>query len=126
MLVYILLDTFPANFLCSFTFTFCTVLSYRCSSSVGRNGGAQGLSLGPGCLYVGIVMHEFMHAAGFWHEQSRADRDNYITINHLNIQDGMEYNFEKYSWDKIQTLDVEYDLGKFNYDNKNNTLLAFF
>ncbi|XP_064114840.1 zinc metalloproteinase nas-4-like isoform X2 [Macrobrachium nipponense] len=82
-----------------------------CSSSVGRQGGAQKVSLGPGCLYVGIVMHELMHAAGFWHEQSRGDRDNYITINRPNIQDGMWYNFEKSSWDKIQTLGVEYDLG---------------
>lgn len=82
-----------------------------CSSSVGRVGGAQAVSLGPGCLYVGIVMHEFMHAAGFWHEQSRSDRDNYITINTLNIQTGMEYNFQKYGWNIIQGLGVEYDLG---------------
>ncbi|ROT75216.1 putative zinc metalloproteinase [Penaeus vannamei] len=81
-----------------------------CSSSVGRVKGAQPVSLGPGCLYVGIVMHEFMHVAGFWHEQSRSDRDNYITINKLNVQDGMWYNFEKYGWDKIQSLGVGYDL----------------
>ena len=48
------------------------------------------------CLLAGIVMHELMHAAGFWHEQSRADRDDYITINWANIQDGMEFNFLKY------------------------------
>ncbi|XP_042871755.1 zinc metalloproteinase nas-4-like isoform X1 [Penaeus japonicus] len=82
-----------------------------CSSSVGRVGGAQKVSLGPGCLYVGIVMHELMHVAGFWHEQSRQDRDNYITINKLNVQHGMWYNFAKYSWDKIQTLGVGYDTG---------------
>ncbi|XP_064079183.1 zinc metalloproteinase nas-4-like isoform X6 [Macrobrachium nipponense] len=82
----------------------------RCSSSVGRVSGAQPVSLGPGCLYAGIVMHEFMHAAGFWHEQSRYDRDNYITINKLNVKDGMWFNFEKYNWDKIQSLGVPYDL----------------
>lgn len=75
-------------------------------------GGAQALSLGPGCIYVGIVMHEMMHAAGFWHEQSRQDRDNFITINTFNIQNGMEYNFQKYGWDRIQSLGVDYDLGK--------------
>lgn len=84
----------------------------RCSSSVGRIQGAQEVSLGPGCLYVGIVMHEFMHVAGFWHEQSRSDRDNYITINMFNVQKGMEHNFDKYGWDKILSLGIPYDLGE--------------
>ncbi|CAL4227624.1 unnamed protein product, partial [Meganyctiphanes norvegica] len=80
-----------------------------CSSSVGRVGGAQAVSLGLGCLYAGIVMHELMHAVGFWHEQSREDRDRYITINWLNIQGGMDFNFKKFTWGTIQGLGVEYD-----------------
>lgn len=31
---------------------------------MGRVGGAQLLSLGNGCEYVGVVMHELMHAIG--------------------------------------------------------------
>ena len=57
----------------------------------------------------GIVMHELMHAAGFWHEQSRADRDDYITINWANIQTGMEFNFLKYDLRKIDHLGAKYD-----------------
>lgn len=55
------------------------------------------MSLGPGCVHVGIVMHELMHAAGFWHEQSRHDRDFYVTINWRNIKYGKHHNFEKVS-----------------------------
>ena len=58
---------------------------------------------------TGIVMHELMHAAGFWHEQSRADRDDYITINWSNIRKGMEYNFLKYDLRKIDHLGAKYD-----------------
>ena len=82
-----------------------------CASQVGRGGGMQLVSLGVGCVYVGISQHELMHVVGFWHEQSRFDRDDYIRINWENIEPGMEYNFDKYSWDDIQHLSVPYDYG---------------
>lgn len=81
-----------------------------CSSAVGVIGGRQELSLAEGCVFKGIVMHEFMHAAGFWHEQSRYDRDGYITIHWDNIPDQMEYNFHKYPWSRIQHLNESYDV----------------
>ncbi|KAK4020421.1 hypothetical protein OUZ56_002401 [Daphnia magna] len=80
-----------------------------CSSNVGRTGGGQPVSLGSGCVYVGIVIHELMHAAGFWHEQSRGDRDNFIAIQWDNIINGMAYNFQKYNLDRIQYLGAPYD-----------------
>lgn len=82
-----------------------------CSSGVGRQGGAQTLSLGHGCLYKGIVVHEFMHAAGFWHEQSRPDRDNYVNIHWQNIQHGLETNFRKFEGHQLDILSEPYDLG---------------
>lgn len=53
----------------------------RCFSSVGnRRVGKQQLSIGAGCDRIATIEHEFLHALGFWHEQSRADRDDYVTI----------------------------------------------
>ena len=50
--------------------------------------GSQEISLGTGCNNTGIVMHEMMHAVGFWHEQARYDRDQYVEILWENIQPG--------------------------------------
>ncbi|GFY69513.1 astacin-like metalloprotease toxin 1 [Trichonephila inaurata madagascariensis] len=66
-----------------------------CYSQVGRVGGQQLLSLGNGCLYVGTAIHEFGHALGFYHEQSRSDRDDYLIIYLENVLSGTEYNFDK-------------------------------
>ncbi|XP_033118735.1 zinc metalloproteinase nas-13-like [Anneissia japonica] len=81
-----------------------------CYSAVGVSGGAQELSLANGCYqYVGIILHEMMHAVGFFHEQSRTDRDSHITINWNNIEDGMAYNFDSYPSTYIDDLGTNYD-----------------
>ena len=66
-----------------------------CSSYIGKIGGRQLLSVSSGCS-TGNVVHEIAHALGFWHEQSRADRDEFITINWENIRAGYEHNFRTY------------------------------
>lgn len=70
-----------------------TIVNTRtgCWSSVGKTSGEQFLNLqSPGCLStLGTPVHEFMHAIGFYHEQSRFDRDDYVTILWENIEMGM-------------------------------------
>ncbi|XP_068776895.1 astacin-like metalloendopeptidase isoform X2 [Struthio camelus] len=76
---------------------FARLTCVRCFSSVGRAGGMQPLSLAPACLQrgKGVALHELMHVAGFWHEHSRADRDDYISISWDHILPGFEGNFMK-------------------------------
>lgn len=65
------------------------------SSYVGRQGGAQALTLR--CFDRRTITHELMHALGFWHEQSRPDRDQYVTIHWNNITPAYTYAFDKYT-----------------------------
>ncbi|GMT36552.1 hypothetical protein PFISCL1PPCAC_27849, partial [Pristionchus fissidentatus] len=82
-----------------------------CYSLVGKNGGRQVLSLGDGCIQKGIIVHELMHTVGFFHEQSRADRDDYVTINWMNVENGLQDQFDKYSLTMIDHLGTAYDYG---------------
>jgi hypothetical protein len=72
-----------------------------CSSYIGMVGGKQNITLSSSCS-TGNTIHEIGHAIGLWHEQSRVDRDSYITIKYNNIQSGREHNFQTYAqqgWD---------------------------
>ncbi|XP_043921781.1 meprin A subunit beta-like [Protopterus annectens] len=81
-----------------------------CSSKVGnRQMGQQSLSIGSGCDRLATIEHEFFHALGFWHEQSRADRDDYVTIMWDNIESGHSHNFNKYDDSTSDSLNVPYD-----------------
>jgi hypothetical protein len=77
-----------------------------CASYVGRQGGVQDIVVG-NCSQ-GSIAHEICHAAGLWHEHSRADRDNFIKVNFANITAGKEHNFNKHVADGT-------DIGGYDY-----------
>ena len=76
----------------------------------------QVVSLGPGCVHHGVVLHELLHALGFWHEQSRyvrvslilitlfssvklrTDRDKHVRILWENIEMGREDQFARWTF----------------------------
>ncbi|XP_028260103.1 meprin A subunit beta [Parambassis ranga] len=90
-----------------------------CSSPVGnRHVGKQRLSIGNNCDRLGTVEHEFLHALGFWHEQSRADRDDYVTIMWDRIKPGKEHNFKNYDDTLSSSLGVPYDYGSVMHYSK--------
>uniref|UniRef100_A0A3Q3KEK9 Meprin A subunit n=1 Tax=Monopterus albus TaxID=43700 RepID=A0A3Q3KEK9_MONAL len=80
-----------------------------CWSFVGDDKVGQNLSIGAGCDTKAIVEHELLHALGFYHEQSRSDRDDYVRIWWDQIEEGKEHNFNKYEDDFITDLNTPYD-----------------
>ncbi len=63
------------------------------SSPVGMTGGEQIINI-VSWNNRWIMAHELAHALGFWHEQSRPDRNSYVQINTSNIQTGLGHNFD--------------------------------
>lgn len=102
--------------------------SAGCSSGIGRGGGVDNLDLTYDCADMGQTQHEFLHALGFWHEQSRSDRDDYVSIVPENIKDGKLHAFNK---QKINSLGSAYDYGSVMHypkkafsKNKEDTVVA--
>ncbi|XP_055373692.1 hatching enzyme 1.2-like [Condylostylus longicornis] len=85
-----------------------------CWSSIGRIGGRQDVNVQtPGCFVrgSGTFVHELMHAVGFLHEQTRHERDNYITIQYNNINKSFLHNFDKTSPSQANAFGTPYDYG---------------
>ncbi|KAL9703163.1 hypothetical protein quinque_006681 [Culex quinquefasciatus] len=64
-----------------------------------------------GCFRLATIMHEFLHALGFYHQQSASDRDEFVDILFENVQDGMQNNFYIYTADVVTDFGVRYDYG---------------
>ncbi len=78
----------------------------RCGLSwIGKQGGRQVIKIGDQCGNTfGSAMHETMHAAGFYHEQSRADRNTYVTI--------VTGNVDTHRWPSALGNFTQYTLGR--------------
>uniref|UniRef100_A0A3Q2P899 Metalloendopeptidase n=1 Tax=Fundulus heteroclitus TaxID=8078 RepID=A0A3Q2P899_FUNHE len=78
-----------------------------CASSVGVSGGGQSLYFAQSCS-VGNLVHELIHALGLYHEHTRDDRDQYITINWSSVIPDMKGNFKVQPGNKLnQPYDYE-------------------
>jgi hypothetical protein len=90
-----------------------TAEDFSCWSSLGFQGGPQDVFLN-GCS-AGSIAHELGHAMGLYHEQSRCDRDDYVTINWAHIDPTAIHNFA--TWGACDSGDDGYDNGPYDYDS---------
>ncbi|GFR33526.1 astacin-like metalloprotease toxin 2, partial [Trichonephila clavata] len=101
-----------------------------CYAALGRNktySQPQPLSLGDGCHKKGTVIHELLHIVGFYHEQNRSDRDNYLNIYLKNVKPGMKGNFIKLKPSENWLInDFDYDsimiYGEYAFSKRPNVL----
>ena len=66
-----------------------------CWAYVGMSSQSQVNLGGSGCQVPGIALHELGHAVGLIHQQSRSNRDTYVTVDWDNIKDSAIDNFKK-------------------------------
>ncbi|UJR18588.1 hypothetical protein I4U23_005495 [Adineta vaga] len=93
-----------------------------CSSYHGQHqeNGYQELSMNrKSCIGKDIIKHEFLHALGFIHEQSRPDRDAYIKILYENLVPDSSHNYDKVNKYSAVDLNIPYDISFYmHYNNQ--------
>jgi astacin len=75
-------------------------------------------------LQLGLPMHELGHAIGLFHEQSRPDRDDTVTINWNNIYPSYYPQFEEANLTEAQTYGVPYDVGSLMHYGSTVSILS--
>jgi len=48
----------------------------------------QPIQLSDSCNTPGLILHQLMHALGFYHEHTRDDRDKFVKVIYRNVKDG--------------------------------------
>lgn len=82
-----------------------------CSSAVAQQSGQQFVSCDVGDGFSAwSVVHEIGHAFALWHEQSREDRDSWVTVDLSEVEDGKAHNFD-------QHIENGRDIGPYDYDS---------
>ena len=64
--------------------TFTRIAGDRSFSNIGMLGGEQLIKVSDGATFP-IIIHEIGHTVGLWHEQSRGDRDDFISVVWSNV-----------------------------------------
>lgn len=80
-----------------------------CYSYVGYLRTTQQLNLGQGCMWEHIIIHEFLHAIGFHHQQCSFERDTYVEIRLENVDASQHHNFNKYTNSQVTNYGTRYD-----------------
>jgi hypothetical protein len=83
----------------------------ECEATVGRAGGEQAVGGSGGSsnpCALGTILHEMGHTIGLWHEQSRPDRNTYVSVNYDNLIKGSISNFNQI-YDNAQTFGTLFD-----------------
>jgi hypothetical protein len=81
--------------------------SGECEAIVGMAGGEQQVG-GSAVCTVPTILHEMGHTVGLWHEQSRPDRNTYVSVNYGNLIKGSISNFNQI-YDNAQTFGTFFD-----------------
>ncbi len=95
----------------------CIVFAYNTeknASPIGMNSSKRNtIYLSSGGFTRSTVIHEVMHSLGFFHEQSRNDRDNYVIVYRENVEDGHWHNFQKVVDQGLEAM----NLSPFDFDS---------